>query len=60
MAGISDLDSLLQSISPVLLDDEFVFCIVQGKRSEYLNLQVSSFFYEAQGLTLILPASEAE
>ena len=35
MAGISDLGSLLQSISPALLDDEFVSCTVQGKCNEY-------------------------
>lgn len=60
MAGISNLDELLKSMSPELVENEFVFCTVPGECSSYLHLQIRGFFYETEGLTLILPASEAD
>ena len=60
MAGISNLDELLKSMSPELVENEFVFCTVPGEYSNYLHLQIRGFFYEAEGLSLILPASEAD
>lgn len=60
MTGISNLAELLTSMSPKLMDEEFVFCHGAGECCDYAHLQVRGFFYEEEGLTLILPASEAD
>ncbi|MHA2937635.1 ACT domain-containing protein [Vibrio sp. RC27] len=60
MSGITDLDQLLQTMSPKLLDQEFVFCTVDKKLSECVGLNPIATFIESEGLTLVLEKSEAE
>lgn len=60
MTGIIELEKLLSSIKPKLIDNEFVFCTVPGKLSEYVHWNPLSSFIESEGLTLILPKNIAE
>ncbi|MCV2402231.1 ACT domain-containing protein [Marinomonas sp. C2222] len=60
MAGITELDELLSSMSPKLLDSEFVFCSVSGDLADYIRLEPVATFMETEGLTLVLEKSKAE
>ena len=59
MSGITDLDKLLVSMSPKLMDGHYVFCTVQGKLSEYVQYNPLATYQETEGLTLVLPLEEA-
>lgn len=59
--GISDLADLLASLEPMLVEGEFVYATVPADRIEdYLPMQPIGLFFEAEGLTLILPREAAE
>ncbi|MCJ2376569.1 ACT domain-containing protein [Vibrio sp. ZSDZ34] len=60
MSGISDLDELLRSMSPKLMEDVFVFCTVTGTLEEYVSLEPVATFMEAEGLTLVLSKEKAQ
>ncbi|MEZ9487441.1 ACT domain-containing protein [Vibrio breoganii] len=60
MSGIKELDQLLKSMKPHLVDGEFVFCTVEGKLSDYVELDPVGTFIEPEGLTLVLERSVAE
>ncbi|CAI2303402.1 ACT domain-containing protein [Vibrio parahaemolyticus] len=60
MSGITDLDELLSSMSPKLMESEFVFCTVSGALADYSDLNPVSTFIESEGLTLLLEKSVAE
>ncbi|MEZ8765053.1 ACT domain-containing protein [Vibrio alginolyticus] len=60
MSGITDLDELLCSMSPKLIDKEFVFCTVSGELQDYAGLNPVATFIESEGLTLVLEKSVAE
>lgn len=60
MAGITDLQRLLQSMSPQLVEGEYVFCTVDGPLTDYLHLDPIATFREQEGLTLVLKAQHAE
>jgi len=60
MSGITDLDELLKSMRPKLLEQEYVFCTVSGELSEYLALKPVATFVEAEGLTLVLEKGAAQ
>lgn len=60
MSGITELDQLLKSMRPALLQPEFVFCTVVGDLDQYLSLAPIATFIEAEGLTLVLDKSVAE
>lgn len=60
MSGISDLTTLLKSMSPVLTEGEFVFCSVTGKLKEYIEFNPLASFMEEEGLTLVLDKEKAE
>lgn len=60
MPGITDLDELLRSMRPKLLDAEFVFCTVTGGLKEHIELNPVATFMESEGLTLVLEKSVAE
>ncbi|MEZ9304598.1 ACT domain-containing protein [Vibrio breoganii] len=60
MSGIKELDQLLKSMKPHLVDGEFVFCTVEGKLSDYVELDPVGTFIEHEGLTLVLERSVAE
>ncbi|HBC3525973.1 TPA: transporter, partial [Vibrio alginolyticus] len=38
MSGITELDELLRSMSPKLMETEFVFCTVSGVLTDYIEL----------------------
>ncbi len=59
MAGITELDELLKSLRPKLVDSEFVFCTVSGELKNYLSLNPVATFTEAEGLTLVIEKSAA-
>lgn len=54
MSGITELEQLLTSMHPALLESEIVFCTVSGSLNDYLSLRPIATFIEAEGLTLIL------
>ncbi|HHF0516414.1 TPA: ACT domain-containing protein [Vibrio alginolyticus] len=60
MSGITDLDELLRSMSPKLMEAEFVFCTVSGVLANYVDLNPVATFIESEGLTLVLEKSVAE
>ena len=60
MSGIKELETLLQSMSPELQADEFVFCTVKNSLSEVVSLQPIATFMEQEGLTLIVEKQQAE
>lgn len=60
MSGITDLDELLRSMSPALVDAEFVFCSVSGALRDYLELNPVATFIEPEGLTLVIEKPVAE
>ncbi len=60
MSGITDLDELLRSIRPKLVETEFVFCTVAGQLADYVQLNPVATFVESEGLTLVLEKSVAE
>ncbi len=60
MAGIVELDELLQYISPEIKSGEYVFCTVGGNCSDYVHLNPIAFFVESEGLTLIVSVEAAD
>jgi hypothetical protein len=59
MSGMTDLDQLLQSMRPKLLDQECVFCTVSGELGDYVALKPIATFIESEGVTLVLEKSVA-
>jgi hypothetical protein len=60
MPGITELDKLLGSMSPKLLESEVVFCTVLGGLENYLSLKPIATFVESEGLTLLLNKADAQ
>jgi len=61
MSGITDLSTLLASLEPVLVDGEFVYATMPSENlHDYLGLKPIGLFFEAEGLTLILPKEAAD
>ncbi len=61
MTGESDLDKLLASMSPRIIDGEYVFCTFQNADyGEHPELQPIAAVSETEGLTLIIPRSRAD
>ncbi|MGR6834158.1 ACT domain-containing protein [Aliivibrio wodanis] len=60
MSGITDLDELLRSMNPKLIESEFVFCTVSGVLTDYVELNPVATFIESEGVTLVLKKSVAE
>ncbi|EPP25095.1 ACT domain-containing protein [Vibrio fluvialis] len=60
MAGITELQVLLQSMQPELNDEEVVFCSVNGDLQDYLELKPLAMFHEREGLTLVLSKVTAQ
>jgi len=59
MSGITDLELLLQSLSPLLHKPEYVYCSVDGEIGDYLHLDPVATFREKEGLTLIITRDAA-
>ncbi|MGB7196583.1 MAG: ACT domain-containing protein [Collimonas pratensis] len=61
MSAITDLDTLLGSMSPCASDGQFVFCsIADGRYGMHAELAPVASFQEQEGLTLVLPQQAAE
>ena len=60
MSGITDINELLSSMQPALLDELFVFCTVKGQLAEYVNLAPIATFVGSEGLTLVLTKDKAD
>ncbi len=60
MSGITDLNELLKSMEPALIESEFVFCTVSGALGDYVSLNPVAIFVETEGLTLVLEKSIAQ
>ena len=54
MAAITDLDILLKSMSPELIEGNYVFCTVSGSLADYLAMEPIATFREQEGLTLVV------
>ena len=54
MTAITDLDLLLKSMSPELIDGNYVFCTVDAALTDYVQLEPIATFLEKEGLTLVL------
>lgn len=60
MAGEKDLEKLLATMSPELLDRDYVFCTFQQAfYGDHSDLEPIASFREAEGLTLVIPQSKA-
>ena len=60
MAGITDLDILVRSMSPQLVDGEFVFCtFADASYGDYAGLNPIASMRETEGLTLVVPRERA-
>jgi len=61
MTGEKDLKKLLKSMSPQLLEGEFVFCTFpEAQYGDYPELEPVAAIREAEGLTLVIPKSKAD
>ena len=61
MSGVTDLDELLRTMEPVLVEGRFVYaCVPADDLAGHLARGPIGIFHEAEGVTLILPAAAAE
>jgi hypothetical protein len=61
MSGEMDLKTILQSLSPCLLDDTYVFCTVpDANYGDYAEAAPIATFQEPEGLTLVITQERAD
>jgi hypothetical protein len=61
LAGEKNLENLLRSMSPVLIEGDYVFCTIKNsKYGDYAETRPIASFTEAEGLTLVLLKETAE
>lgn len=61
MPGETDLDSMLQGMTPQLIPGEFVFCsFTDARYGDHRALAPVASIAEPEGLTLVIPRSRAE
>lgn len=61
MAGETDLDTILASLTPKLSTEEFVFCtFAEGRYGDHAILDPIACVTEHEGLTLVLPRDQAD
>lgn len=61
MTGETNLTTLLASMKPKLLNDEYVFCTVKdGKYGDYVEFLPLASYIEDEGLTLLLTKNNAD
>ncbi len=61
MTGETDLATLLASMQPRLLDDEYVFCTIAGAEyGDHAELTPLASYRESEGLTLVLTKAAAD
>ncbi|MEZ9546862.1 ACT domain-containing protein, partial [Vibrio crassostreae] len=49
MTAITDLNILLKSMSPELIEGNYVFCTVEGELADYVHLNPMATFREKEG-----------
>lgn len=54
MTAITNLETLLKTMSPELVEGNYVFCTVKGDLADYTTLNPIATVREKEGLTLIL------
>lgn len=59
-AGQTDLEQLVRSMGPKLLEGVYVFCSVSPDRLAELAAHATLVFREQEGLTIVLPKATAE
>ena len=61
MAGEKNLETLLRSLSPMLIEGDYVFSTMKNsKYGSYAEAEPIASFAEAEGLTLVLSKDSAE
>ncbi|PKH02690.1 transporter [Psychromonas sp. MB-3u-54] len=61
MAGETNLIKLLASMKPVLLDQEYVFCTIEGAQyGDYAEISPLASYLEFEGLTLLVSKDNAQ
>jgi len=61
MNGENDLEKLVASMSPTLMDGEYVFCTFpDAQYGDHSDLEPIAAIRESEGLTLIIPKSKAD
>lgn len=60
MAGETNLSRLLATMQPVRRAGEYVFCTLPAEQASHLGLEPIGQFHEAEGLTVIVPRSQAD
>ncbi|MFX0124444.1 MAG: ACT domain-containing protein [Candidatus Hodarchaeota archaeon] len=60
MSGISSLKTLIRSINPKLVENEFVFCTISEKQFSQSKVNPLLMFKEEEGITLIVERKVAE
>ena len=61
MTGETDLEKILATMSPELMDGEYVFCTFQNAQyGDYSDLDPVAAITESEGLTLIIPKLKAD
>ncbi|MFT5114526.1 MAG: hypothetical protein ACI8P9_003864 [Parasphingorhabdus sp.] len=61
MTGETNLEKLLKSMSPVLLNGKYVFCTFRTARyGDYVDLEPVASMVESEGLTLVIPKNKAD
>lgn len=60
MSGITELETLVTSMSPKLNKGDFVFCTTRRPLAEMMTLEPIATFCEQEGNTLILTADAAD
>lgn len=61
MTGEKDLRKLLASMSPTMIEGEFVFCSFENARyGDHSDLAPIAAITESEGLTLVIPKSKAD
>jgi hypothetical protein len=61
VAGETNLIKLLASMKPVLLDQEYVFCTIEGAQyGDYAEISPLASYLESEGLTLLVSRDNAQ
>ena len=60
MSGETNLNTLLQSMQPILCQGEYVFCSISDRDNRYIQLNPVCTFKEDKGITLILRREQAD
>lgn len=61
MSGENDLAKLLKTLSPVLMEEEYVFCSFKSASyGDHSDLEPFAAIRESEGLTLVIAKSKAE